>query len=84
VSDDYGVERVVVHARNETDPEFLQLPLRPADDGSYRFVVTPELHGNRDLQFYVVAEDRSGHVGTLGAAEAPRTLERKKWFKKLL
>ncbi len=84
VSDDYRVERVVVHARNETDPEFLQLPLTRADDGSYDFVVTPELHGNRDVQFYVVAEDRSGHVGTLGTAEAPRTLERKKWFKKLL
>ncbi len=84
VSDDYRVERVVVHARNDSDAGYLQLPLDRAEDGTYPFVVSPELHGNRDVHFYVVAEDRSGHMGALGSDSEPRTLERKKWFKKLL
>jgi hypothetical protein len=82
VRDDYRVERVVVHARNKGDDGFLQIPLAAGDDGLYHFSVTPELHGNKDVSFYVVAGDRSGHEGRLGSAEMPLTIERKKWFKK--
>ncbi len=34
VTDDYRVERVVVHARNESDDGYLQIPLEPAGTGS--------------------------------------------------
>ena len=83
VTDDYRVESVVVHARNEADDGFLRIPLERADDGLYHFTVTPELHGNKDVSFYVVATDRSGHVGGLGSEDDPQTIERKRWFKKL-
>jgi serine/threonine protein kinase len=83
VIDDYRVETVVVHARNEADDGFLRIPLERADDGLYHFTVTPELHGNKDVSFYVVATDRSGHTGGLGSEDNPQTIVRKRWFKKL-
>jgi len=83
VTDDYRVERVVVHARNEADDGFLQIPLEVDGEGFYNFVIAPELHGNKDLSFFVVAKDHSGHIGRLGSRDEPRTVTRKKWFKKL-
>jgi serine/threonine protein kinase len=62
VSDDYRVEEVVVHARNESDDGYLQIPLERSDDGMFHFTVGPQLHGNQDVAFYVVARDHSGHV----------------------
>lgn len=82
IRDDYLVERVTVFARNKGDDGFLQIPLDPGDDGLYHFSVTPELHGNKDVFFYVVAGDRARHEGRLGSPEAPLIIERKKWFKK--
>ncbi len=84
VSDDYRVERVVVHARNEADDGYLQLLLQPDGEGLFSFVVAPELHGNKNVYFYVVARDVSGHIGRLGSQEEPQRIARKKWFKKLL
>jgi hypothetical protein len=84
VTDDYRVERVVVHARNEADDGFLQIPLQIGDDGLYHFTVTPEIHGNRNVEFFVVARDHSGHIGRFAAQDSPQTITRKKWFKKLL
>jgi len=84
VSDDYRVERVVVHARNEADDGYLQILLQPDDEGLYNFSIAPELHGNKHVYFFVVARDRSGHVGRLGSQDEPQRVTRKKWFKKLL
>lgn len=83
-TDDHRVEEVVVHARNQNDEAYLEIPLEADDQGLYPFVVTPELHGNTDVVFYVVAVDRSGHVGRLGSSDQPLTIVRSKWFKKLL
>ena len=82
VTDDYHVARVVVHARNETDDGYLQIPLEPAGDGIYNFVVSPELHGNKSVRFFVVARDASGNVGRFGSRDEPQTVTRKRWFKK--
>ena len=84
VTDDYRVERVVVHARNEADDGFLQIPLEADGGGLYNFVITPELHGNKDVYFFVVARDHSGNIGRFGSREEPQTVTRKKWFKKIL
>jgi len=84
VSDDYRVERVIVHAKNETDDGYLQIPLQPDGEGTYNFTVAPELHGNKNVYFFVVAVDRSGHIGRFGSQDEPQMVTRKKWFKKLL
>ena len=82
VTDDYRVERVVVHARNQADDGYLQIPLEKNDDGWYHFTVNHDLHGNKDVYFFVVARDHSGNVGRFGTAEEPETVIRKKWFRK--
>ena len=82
VTDDYRVERVIVHARNEADDGYLQIPLEKKGDGLFHFSVTPELHDNRDVQFYVVARDHSGNVGRFKSSDDPGTIFRKKWFRK--
>ena len=84
VTDDYRVERVVVHARNEADDGFLQITLEVDGEGLYNFVIAPELHGNKNVYFFVVAKDHSGHIGRFGSRDEPQTVTRKKWFKKLL
>jgi serine/threonine protein kinase len=82
VTDDYRVERVIVHARNDADDGYLQIPLEKKDDGLYHFEVTHELHDNKDVHFYVVARDRSDHVGRFQSNENPETIFRKRWFRK--
>ena len=82
VTDDYRVEKVVVHARNESDDGYLQIPLSPVGEGLYNFIITPDLHGNQDVYFFVVARDHSGNIGRLGGQDDPRKVERKRWFRK--
>jgi tetratricopeptide (TPR) repeat protein len=84
VADDYRVERVVVHARNEADDGFLEIPLEMDSEGLYIFTIAPELHGNKNVYFFVVAKDRSGHIGRFASQDDPQLVTRKKWFKKLL
>jgi hypothetical protein len=84
VTDDLRVVRVVVWARNESDDGYLEIPLQPAGGGRYDFVVTPELHDNQNVFFYVEAFDPSGHVGRLGTSDSPQSVERSRWFKKIL
>jgi len=84
VEDDFRVDKVIVHARNESDDDYLQIALQADGEGIYNFTVDPELHGNKNVYFFVVAKDASGHIGRLGSREEPQTVTRKRWFKKLL
>lgn len=84
VEDDYRVEKVIVHARNESDDDYLQIPLQADAEGIYNFTIGPELHGNKNVYFFVVAKDASGHTGRFGSRDDPQTVTRKRWFKKLL
>ncbi|MFV2072627.1 MAG: hypothetical protein ACC742_08245 [Thermoanaerobaculales bacterium] len=82
VTDDYRVERVVVLARTGAGSEYREIQLSNAGENLYPFEVTPELHGNALVRFYVIAIDHSGHETRLGGPEGPLTIKRKKWFKK--
>jgi serine/threonine protein kinase len=84
VEDDYRVDKVIVHARNESDEDYLQIPLQADGEGIYSFTIDPELHGNKNVFFFVVAKDVSGHIGRFGSRDEPQTVTRKRWFKKLL
>jgi hypothetical protein len=82
VTDDYRVERVAVHVRGPDDPAYREIELQRAADGGYPFQVTPALHGNAKLFFYVVATDRSGHAANLAGETQPLVLERKRWYRR--
>ena len=82
VTDDYRVQRVVVVVKTEAQPEYREIPLQDVGDGMYPFEVSPDLHGNAWVQFFVVATDHAGHETRLGGSQGPLTLVRKKWFQK--
>jgi hypothetical protein len=84
VTDDHRVEQVVAHARQESEDDYLEIPLKVSSDGLYSLTLTPELHGNQDVYFFIAATDSSGHIGKLGARGKPVKIERKRWLKKLL
>ncbi|PWB77521.1 MAG: hypothetical protein C3F15_03045 [Holophagae bacterium] len=81
--DDYRVERVTAWIRSEQATEFQEIALASEDGSLYRLQVTPELHGNDRVLFYVIAVDRSGHTTRLGSAEQPLVLDRRGWLKRL-
>ena len=83
VRDDYRVERVTAWIRSEQATEFQEIALASEDGSLYRLQVTPELHGNDRVLFYVAAVDRSGHTTRLGSAEQPLALDRRGWLKRL-
>ncbi|MEM7480834.1 MAG: hypothetical protein AAF481_06645 [Acidobacteriota bacterium] len=80
-TDDYRVDRVAVSARVEGGA---YEPLSYRRDGSeYTVEVPPDFHRNGTVQYFVVAEDVSGHATSLGSAEGPLELKRKRWFHRL-
>jgi len=83
VRDDYRVERVTAWVGNEQSAGWEEVALASDGGGRYRLEVTPRLHGNTRVRFYVVAVDGSGHTAYLGSAEEPLSLDRRGWFKRL-
>ncbi len=80
VTDDYQVRQVRVGFRRDSEATFHEVVVHPDADGVYRWQVTPEVHANEDLFFFIEATDRSGHVGRLGSEQQPIKIDRKKWF----
>jgi len=78
VSDDHGVARVTLAFRKKGEKAYRSLPMSKTSAGTYLGEVVPAVHGNADLEFYVVAEDHSGHVGSLGSPEKPLEAKRKR------
>jgi len=84
VTDDYRVERVTAWLWVDRDSDYRSITVEPAGDGIFRLEITPEIHGNKKVLYYIVASDRAGHKAFLGSPDAPFEIERKKWFKKML
>jgi len=84
VTDDYRVERVSAWLWVDQESDYREVVVEPAGGGSYQLEITPEIHGNKKVLYYIVASDRTGHKAFLGSPDAPFEIERKKWFKKVL
>lgn len=82
ITDDYRVERAVVLVRTATHRDYQEIPLRSSGDDVYPLEVGPKIHGNEDVEFYVVATDVSGHETRLGGPDGPLKVERKKWYQR--
>lgn len=82
ITDDYRVVSAVVLLRREGERDYRELPLEPTGTGTWSFTLTPELHGNENVELYIVASDRSGHESRLGAGGGPMKIERKRWYEK--
>ncbi len=82
VTDDFRVERVVVHIKTGPEPSYRELPLVATGGDLYTLSIPPEVHGNGRVLFWVEAVDVSGHRGDLGEVTAPLELERKRWYQR--
>ena len=54
------------------------MALRRTQESEWSGEITPALHENKAVEFYIVATDHSGHTGQLGSPQQPLTLK-KKW-----
>ncbi len=84
VTDDLRVERVSAWVGTTESQQYREVVLEPAADGSCPLAITPEMHGNRTIFFYVVAADPAGHQVYFGSPDAPFEVTRKRWIDKVI
>jgi hypothetical protein len=82
VTDDQGVESVEAWVRPEGG-RFTKTSVRHVSGADYEIQIGPDLHQNKSFDFYVTANDQSGHAGALGSVQRPQKVKRKKWFDKI-
>jgi tetratricopeptide (TPR) repeat protein len=75
-SDDYQVEKVQLFARVGR-AKMSEMPLEATRSGTYTVLIRPGYHNNSTVDFYVVATDKSGHLGYFGTPETPKQLTRR-------
>ncbi|HQU33022.1 MAG TPA: serine/threonine-protein kinase [Thermoanaerobaculaceae bacterium] len=80
VTDDYRVKSVTVMARQEGAPAYQALPAQSTGKDEYTVEITPEFHGNKTVELYVVATDYAGHSSQLGTAEQPLRIKKRFLF----
>jgi hypothetical protein len=76
VTDDYEVKSVQAWARPK-DGTYVQVAVNPGSGGDYELVIPPSVHANKEVEFYILATDRSGHEGHLGTPQEPKQIKRK-------
>ncbi|NOZ95911.1 MAG: hypothetical protein GXP47_14400 [Acidobacteria bacterium] len=82
VTDDLGVASVTVHIRRKGERNYREVPLHHASGDHWPLKLTPQLHGNTTVELFVTATDGSGHTGSLGTAQRPLKVLRKRWYQK--
>jgi serine/threonine protein kinase len=78
ITDDHGVKSATMLLRVKGGDAYREQPLIRGAGTAWRGEITPALHQNKAVEFYLVATDQSGHTGQAGSAEAPLQLK-KKW-----
>ncbi len=76
VSDDYSIENVTLHYRQDDSGEFKILQMRPLIDsiGEYMIAVETERNAYPGMQYFIEATDTSGNKANRGYAYAPIVL----------
>ena len=83
VSDDYLVKEVKFYARPQGG-RMRELPLEVSRTGYYTVLISPQVHQNGPVEFYVEALDFSGHRGSFGTEDRPQVLNRQQGFNRLV
>ncbi|MCP4659720.1 MAG: hypothetical protein GY856_30320 [bacterium] len=76
IKDDYGIEEAKIWLRVEGATVYRDFPLKP-NSGLQIVDIPVSVHQNKTVEFYVRAADPSGHIGTLGSAQAPLKFKKK-------
>jgi len=76
VSDDFGVEQVLLHYRQGDSGGFRNIPMRPLLDsiGEYMIAVETQVAAYPGLQYYIEAVDAAGNITNRGFSYAPIVL----------
>lgn len=76
VSDDFGVEQVVLHYRQSESGRFESIPMRPLLDsiGEYMIAIETSESAYPGLQYYIDAVDAAGNTTNRGYSYAPIVL----------
>lgn len=82
ITDDQGVKSTEAWARPEGG-RFTRVTVRSLGGAEHEIEISPDLHQNKNIDFYVEATDQSGHKGSLGNVQRPQKIKRKKWFDKI-
>ena len=82
VTDDYLVQSVQLMARPEGG-RMREISLVKSSLG-YTAEIPADFHRNGTVELYVVAADASGHEGFFGTPEAPKLLQRRQGFERLV
>jgi hypothetical protein len=82
IADDQSVNSVEAWVRPEGG-RFTKTTVRHINGADYEIQIGPDLHQNKNIDFYVTATDESGHTGSLGSVQRPQKIKRKKWFDRL-
>jgi hypothetical protein len=80
VTDDYKVVRVEVWVR-PVDGTYRRL-IHDRSGAEVAADITPELHGNKSVELYILAGDLSGHETALGSPDRPLQIDRRRWFRR--
>jgi serine/threonine-protein kinase len=80
ITDDYKIISAKAMVRSAARSTYSEIELQPTQGSSYVLELTPSIHGNKSVSFYVIATDRSGNTGRLGSPEQPLELK-KKWLR---
>lgn len=83
ITDDQRVESAEAWARPEGG-RFTKVSLRHLGGSEYELEIGPDLHQNKNIDFYVTAADPSGHTSSLGSVQRPQKIKRKRWFSKVV
>jgi serine/threonine protein kinase len=82
IIDDYAVKSAEGWARAEGG-EYQKIALRHLSGTDWEMEVPPDLHQNKNIEYYATATDPSGHSGQLGSADRPLKMKRKGFFKSI-
>jgi hypothetical protein len=82
ITDDFAVKSAEGWARAEGG-QYAKVAVRHLSGADYAMDVSPELHQNKTIEFYVTAADPSGHTGQLGSAERPLKMKKKGLLKSI-
>jgi hypothetical protein len=80
-ADDYEVQEVTLHVRTAGATAYTPLVAEARGAARYQAVIAPPLHGDKPVEIWLEATDRSGHKTLVGSAEQPVELRRKRWFR---
>lgn len=81
ITDDYRVASAKAFVRTDERKQYREVQLKHLGGDEYVLELSPAVHGNAGaVELYIVATDTSGHSSSLGTANKPYEVKRRRLF----